>query len=182
MELSLIATLRTINRGVALVVGFGLLACAAFVLIDIVMRQIGTSLGGTEEIAGYAMALATSWGMSFTLLELGHVRIDLLRTKLASFGRALFDVFSMIVMTGVIVTIAIKAWPVVERSLVNGSTANTPLETPLVWVQMPWFLGWVWFAIMSTIVTLAALSLLIKRRHQDTESFVGAFAEAETLQ
>ena len=182
MELSLIATLRTINRGVALVVGFGLLACAAFVLIDIVMRQIGTSLGGTEEIAGYAMALATSWGMSFTLLELGHVRIDLLRTKLASFGRALFDVFSMIMMTGVIVTIAIKAWPVVERSLVNGSTANTPLETPLVWVQMPWFLGWVWFAIMSTIVTLAALSLLIKRRHQDTESFVGAFAEAETLQ
>ncbi|WP_400083490.1 TRAP transporter small permease subunit [Yoonia sp. R78084] len=182
MELKLIHRLRVINKGVALVVGFGLLLCAAFVLVDIIMRQIGTSLGGTEEIAGYAMALATSWGMSYALLELGHVRIDLLRTKFQSFGKALFDVFSMIVMSGVIITIAIKAWPVVERWITNGSRANTPLETPLAWVQLPWFAGWVWFAAMSTITTLAALSLLAKRRHAETESIIGAFAEQETLQ
>ena len=182
MELAMMHRLRVINKGVALVVGFGLLLCAAFVLTDIIMRQIGTSLGGTEEIAGYAMALATSWGMSYTLLELGHVRIDLLRSRANSFNRALFDVFSMIVMSGVIITIAIKAWPVVERSLVNGSHANTPLETPLVWVQMPWFAGWIWFALMSSLTTLAALSLVLKRRHEETERFVGAFAEQETLQ
>ena len=182
MELMMIYTLRRINKAVALVIGLGLLICAAFVLTDIIMRQIGTSLGGTEEIAGYAMALAPSWGMSFTLLELGHVRIDLLRCRVDSFKRALFDVFSMIVMTGVIITIAIKAWPVVERSIMNGSTANTPLETPLIWVQLPWFAGWVWFAAMSTLTTLAALSLLLKRRHEETEAIVGAFAEQETLQ
>jgi TRAP-type C4-dicarboxylate transport system permease small subunit len=54
------------------------------VLTDIIMRQIGTSLGGTEKIAGYAMALATSLRMSYTLLELGHVRIDLLRSRRAA--------------------------------------------------------------------------------------------------
>lgn len=182
MELRLIQSLRAINRGVALVVGAGLLLCAAFVLTDIIMRQIGTSLGGTEEIAGYAMALATSWGMSYTLLELGHVRIDLLRSRANGYKRALFDVFSMTVMSGVIITIAIKAWPVVERSLTNGSRANTPLETPLFWVQMPWFAGWVWFAVMATLTTLAAISLLVKGRHAETENFVGAFAEAESLQ
>ncbi len=90
----MIEQLRRLNRGVAMLVGLGLLGCAAFVLLDIILRQIGTSLGGTEEIAGYAMALATSWGMSFTLLELGHVRIDLLRSRANSFVRALFDVFS----------------------------------------------------------------------------------------
>jgi TRAP-type C4-dicarboxylate transport system permease small subunit len=182
MELLLIDRLRRLNRGVAVLVGFGLLACAAFVLLDIIMRQIGTSLGGTEEIAGYAMALATSWGMSFTLLELGHVRIDLLRTKTGTFVRALFDVFSMVVMTGVIVMIAVQSWPVVARSITNSSRANTPLETPLALVQLPWFAGWVWFAAMSTLVTLAALSLVLKRRHAETEAFVGAFAEQETLQ
>lgn len=182
MELKVIESLRRINKGIALLVGFGLLLCAAFVLTDIIMRQIGTSLGGTEEIAGYAMALATSWGMSYTLLELGHVRIDLLRTRMQNFGRCLFDVFSMIVMSGVVITIAIKAWPVVERSLTNGSRANTPLETPLILVQMPWFAGWVWFALMSSLTTLAALSLLLKRRFDETEQFVGAFAEQDTLQ
>lgn len=181
MELKVIDTLRRLNKGVALCVGAGLLICAAFVLTDIIMRRFGTSLGGTEEIAGYAMALATSWGMAYTLLEMGHVRIDILRSRADSFKRALFDVFSMIVMTGVIITIALKAWPVLERSIKNGSTANTPLETPLVWVHLPWFAGWVWFACMSTIVTLCALSLLLKRRHADTEQFIGAFAEQETL-
>ena len=88
----------------------------------------------------------------------------------------------MIVMSAVVVTIAIKAWPVVERSLTNGSRANTPLETPLFWVQLPWFLGWTWFAVMSCLVTLAALSLLLKRRHTETERIIGAFAEQETLQ
>lgn len=182
MERKMIDGLRALNRGVAIVVGLGLLLCATFVLTDIIMRQIGTSLGGTEEIAGYAMALATSWGMSYTLLELGHVRIDLVRSRFQSFNKALFDVFSMIVMSGVIITIAVKAWPVLERSLANGSTANTPLETPLAWVQLPWFAGWVWFAAMSTLTTLAALSLLLKRRHEETESMIGAFAEQETLQ
>ena len=181
MELRMIDTLRRLNKGVALCVGAGLLICAAFVLTDIIMRRFGTSLGGTEEIAGYAMALATSWGMSYTLLEMGHVRIDILRSQVDSFKRALFDVFAMIVMSGVIITIAIKAWPVLERSIKNGSTANTPLETPLVWVHLPWFAGWVWFALMSTLVTLAALSLLVKRRYADTEGFIGAFAEQETL-
>ena len=181
MELKMIETLRRLNKGVALCVGAGLLICAAFVLIDIIMRRFGTSLGGTEEIAGYAMALATSWGMAYALLEMGHVRIDILRSRADSFKRALFDVFSMIVMTGVIITIAFKAWPVLARSIKNGSTANTPLETPLVWVQLPWFAGWVWFALMSTIVTLCALSLLLKRRHQDTEKFIGTFAEQDTL-
>ena len=182
MELQMIERLRALNKGVALMVGFGLLACAAFVLTDIIMRRFGTSLGGTEEIAGYAMALATSWGMSYTLLELGHVRIDILRTRFQTFGKAVFDVFAICVMTGVVITIAIKSWPVVERSLVNGSRANTPLETPLIWVQAPWFAGWVWFAIMSTLLSVAALSLLLKRRFGETETIVGAFAEQDTLQ
>ncbi len=182
MELMMIAKLRVINKALALMVGVGLFACAGFVLLDIIMRQIGTSLGGTEEIAGYTMAIATSWGMSFTLLELGHVRIDLLRSRTAAFGRALFDLFSMVVMSAVVVTIAIKSWPVVARSLTNGSRANTPLETPLALVQIPWFAGWLWFAVMSCLVTLAALSLIVKRRHAETESFAGAFAEQDTLQ
>ena len=182
MELRLIETLRRLNRGIALVIGLGLLGCAGFVLLDIILRQVGTSFGGTEEIAGYAMALATSWGMGYALLELAHVRIDLLRVRTGQFVRSLFDLFAMVLMSAVIVTVAIKAWPVLERSITNGSTANTPLETPLAWVQTPWFAGWVWFAAMSCLVTLAALSLIVKGRFAETESFVGAFAEQDTLQ
>ncbi|WP_316013319.1 TRAP transporter small permease [Roseobacter sp. HKCCA0434] len=181
MELRVIEALRRLNRLIALIVGLGLLGCAGFVVLDIVARQLGSSFGGTDEIAGYAMALATSWGMAYTLLELGHVRIDLLRGRCGDTLRALFDVFAMVVMSAVIVAIAVKAWPVLARSLANGSTANTPLETPLAWVQLPWFAGWVWFALMSCAVTLAALSLVLRGRGVETENFVGAFAEEDLL-
>ena len=181
MELKIIDFLRHSNRLIALIVGIGLLFCAGFVLADIVLRQVGASFGGTDEISGYAMAITTSWGMSYALLELGHVRIDLLRSRTNKFIQSLFDLFAMIVMSGVVVIIALKAWPVLERSLKNNSTANTPLETPLAWVQLPWFAGWVWFAFVSCVVTLAALSLVLRGHSKQTENFIGLFSEEETL-
>ncbi len=173
--------MRTLNRGVAYLIGVMLLACATFVLADIVLRQLGTSFGGTDEISGYVMAIATAWGMSFALLELSHVRIDLLRQKANPLGRSLFDIFSMIVMTAVVLIIAYQCWPVLERSITNSSTANTPLETPLVWVQGPWFAGWVWFGIVSTLTTLSALALILQGRFAESEQAIGAFGEAEML-
>jgi TRAP-type C4-dicarboxylate transport system permease small subunit len=178
---SVLRLLRTLNRGVAYLIGIMLLVCAAFVLADILLRQVGTSFGGTDEISGYVMAIATAWGMSFALLELSHVRIDLLRQKANPLGRSLFDIFSMIVMTAVVLIIAYQCWPVLERSIINGSNANTPLETPLVWVQGPWFAGWVWFGIVSTLTTLSALTLIVQGRFAESERAIGAFGEADML-
>ena len=182
MELIWIDRLRRFNRWVALATGALLLACAAFVLADIILRRLGSSLGGTDEIAGYAMAIGTAWGMSYTLLELGHVRIDLLRSRGGTGLKAMADIFSMIVLTATVTFIAIQAWPVVERSLTNSSRANTPLETPLIWVQVPWFAGWIWFATVSALVTCLALSMVLRGRAEETEAIIGAFAEQETLQ
>jgi len=177
-----LAFLRRLNTGVAILVGIGLLGCAVFVLLDIVLRQVGTSFGGTDEISGYVMAIATSWGMAFTLLELGHVRIDLLRTRLPSRGRAAMDLFSMLILAVVVTLIAWQCWPVLANSLRNGSTANTPLETPLAWVQTPWLLGWVWFALVSWATLFAAAILVLRGEFDKSEAAIGAFAETETLQ
>lgn len=181
VEMSLIDGLRRLNRGIALLTGGLLLACAAFVVLDIVLRRLGSSLGGTEEIAGYAMAIGTAWGMSYALLEMGHVRIDLLRSRGGTRTRALADIFSMLVLSATVVFVAIQSWPVVERSLTNSSRANTPLETPLVWVQMPWFAGWVWFAFVSCALTLLALSMVLRGQTAQTEGVIGAFAEQDML-
>ena len=176
---AVIATLRRLNRGVAILVGVGLLGCAAFVLADILLRQVGRSFGGTDEVSGYVMAIATSWGMAYTLTELGHVRIDVLRTQLPSRGRALADLFSMAVLAGTVTLIAWQCWPVLRTSIANGSTANTVLETPLAWVQGPWLAGWVWFAVTAWITFVAAAVLVLSGRLDDSEAAIGAFAETE---
>lgn len=176
----LLAGLRRVNRLVAVLVGVVLLACAVIVLLDILLRRAGASLGGTDEISGYVMAIATAWGMGYTLLELGHVRIDLLRSRAGGLGRALFDLFSMLVLGVTVTLIAVMSWPVLERSLTMSSRANTPLETPLWLVQMPWLAGWIWFALMTWLTFLAALALVLEGRFDASEAAIGAFGEEET--
>ena len=119
--------------------------------------------------------------MGFTLLELGHVRIDFLRVRTGQLARVLFDLFSMLVLSATVTLIAVKCWPVLEKSLRNLSTANTPLETPLWWVQLPWMAGWIWFALMSWATFLAALALFAARRHDEVEKAIGAMGEAESV-
>ncbi len=179
MALRLLTILRKLNHWVAILIGVMLMACAALVLLDIVSRQLGASLGGTDEISGYVMAIATSWGMAYTLLELGHVRIDFLRSRGGSKVRAVFDLFSLVVLCGTVTLIAVKSWPVLERSLKNGSTANTPLETPLVLVQTPWFLGWVWFAIVGWLTFVAAAALVMRGEFSTSEQTIGVFGEED---
>ncbi|MFK8080724.1 MAG: TRAP transporter small permease subunit [Granulosicoccus sp.] len=174
----MLSTLRLLNQRIAVLIGILLLVCAGVVVVDIVLRRFGGhSFGGTDEISGYVMAIATSWGMSYTLLELGHVRIDLLRGRVGELGRALFDLFSMLILSGVITIIAVRCWPVLARSLENGSRANTPLETPLALVQAPWFAGWVFFAIVSWLTFIAAMMMIIRKEFSSAESAIGFVGE-----
>ena len=173
--------MRHLNKAVAMLIGVVLLLCAAFVLTEIVVRKLGASLGGTDEISGYVMAIVTSWGMGFALLELSHVRIDFLRGRAGALGRSLFDLFSMFVLSATITLIAFRCWPVVERSLLNASRANTPLETPLALVQLPWFLGWVWFAIVAWLTLFAAVLLILRGEFERSEAAIGTFGEEEEL-
>lgn len=179
MEQTVLQRLRSVNRGIAILTGLLLLVCACVVLLDIVLRRLGASLGGTDEISGYVMAIATSWGMAFTLLELGHVRIDILRARSGRVLRSLLDLFAMAVMAGTVTMIAVKCWPVLARSLANSSRANTPLETPLALVQAPWFAGWVWFALVTWATLIAALVLVLKGRFEQSEAAIGCASEVK---
>ena len=173
MVLRIFDLLRTINRGIALVVGLGLLACVGYVLLEIALRRVGTSLGGTTEITGYVMAVTTAWGMGFALMEIAHIRIEILRTRLASWGRVFFDLLAMLAMSATVVVIAFRAWPVLARSIANNSRANTVLETPLWIPQSLWFAGWVWFALMCCAVTLLSVALVFQGRLGAVEGRIG---------
>lgn len=181
MAQTILSALRRLNHVIAILVGVLLLACVAFVLTDIVLRQIGSSLGGTDEISGYVMAIATSWGMAYTLTELGHVRIDILRSRAPSRGRAAFDLLAMLALAVSVTLVAVRGWPVLARSLANSSHANTPLETPLALVQAPWLAGWVWFAVTAWLTILAAALLVLRRDSQASEAAIGTFGELDAL-
>lgn len=60
-------------------------------------------------------------------------------------------------------TIALHAWPVLAKSLSNGSTANTPLATPLWIPQLLWLSGYIWFAITTSVLGLRVMAAIFAR-------------------
>ena len=184
----LIAGLRLTNRIVGGLLGLLLAATVAFVIADVLMRRLSRSLGGSDELSGYAMAIMASWGAAVALTERAHVRIDLLRQGLAARGRALMDLIAMTALGGVALVVAYQAWPVLEKSLARGSRANTPLETPLWIPQGLWFAGWVWFALSAAVMLAAALLIAARADWPRLETAIGmahegdeALAEARSL-
>ncbi|MEO1959938.1 MAG: TRAP transporter small permease [Paracoccus sp. (in: a-proteobacteria)] len=173
-----LGALRRANRAIALILGAGLILTVLFILTDVILRKLGSaSLGGSDEISGYVMAAVASWGLACALLERAHVRIDVIRLKLARPAQMAVDLFAMLVTNGVVLLIAWQSWPVLGKTLERGSRANTPLETPLWIPQGIWFAGWLWFAISATALSLIGIAFLRAARRDDFDTVLGIGSE-----
>ena len=125
------------------------------------------------------MAGVASWGMSYALTELAHVRIDLIRLRLQTRGRALLDLIAIVALAGVASLVAFQCWPVLEKTIERGSRANTTLETPLWIPQTIWLSGWIWFAVSACVLVILSLVLMMRRDFDQADALVGARSEVE---
>ena len=74
---SLIKRLEAVSRYAVWASGGMLLFAAAMVTVDVTIRAIfGRSMGGSDEISGYLLAISTSWAFAYALLHRVNVRID----------------------------------------------------------------------------------------------------------
>ncbi len=80
--------------------GGALMFVSAFMVgFDVIARKaIGWSLGGSDELSGYAFAIATSWSLAFALLQRANVRIDALYIHLPRPAAAAIDLLSLLTL------------------------------------------------------------------------------------
>ncbi len=174
--------LKRINTVLGLACGLALLGAVGMVLTEIVLRQVvGRGLGGSDEIAGYVMAGVAAWGLSYALTERAHVRIDVVTARLPLPGRAGFDLLALIATSFVAGVVTWYAWRVLARSLERGSTANTPLETPLWIPQSVWVAGWVWLTAVAVLLTACLIVLILARRWADAQAIAGTQTELDEV-
>ncbi|QUJ66631.1 TRAP transporter small permease [Photobacterium sp. GJ3] len=170
--------LKRLNDWVAVVAGIALLGGVALICAEILFRAFSVPFSGSEEISGYLMASITSWGVSYGLLNLAHIRIDILRKKSSERIRSLLDLVSIAAVSFVSIYIAMKAITVVEKSMNSGALSNTALEIPLIIPQTIWFAGWVWFAISATTLFIAGVYLFFTQRTKEIDNSIGVRSEA----
>jgi TRAP-type C4-dicarboxylate transport system permease small subunit len=145
---------------------FGL---AFFVTYDVLARKWGSAVGlpttrVTDEISGYVLVLAATWGLAYTLRTDAHVRIDVLLPHMPLRLRALADRLAWLVMAGFAGLLAWRIWILVEDSWETGIRSSTYLLMPL----------WVPQGILGVGFTLLALAAVVAMVAGPTDELSGS--------
>ena len=167
--------LQTIAEGISrvgAVVGGAMLLIASIVIcIDIAMRYtLSWTVGGADELSGYALAISSAWGFSTALLTRSHIRIDTAYVRVGTRVRATLDLLSLATFIFFFSLVTWYAWGVLRQSYASDSHSLSEIQMPLVVPQALWVLGLAFFVAVSTLLLIRGLSAFV------TENFDGLFA------
>lgn len=147
---------------------------ALMVTLEVVLRKLfNTSLGGADELSGYAFGIATSLGFAYALFQRAHIRVDALYNLFPSWLKLVSDLVGLILLGGFAGVVCVMAWGLVADTIAHNSHSITPMRTPLVYPQIPWLAGWLYFVLCAGLVVTAALWALITRNVPEAERLIG---------
>ncbi|GGJ34922.1 TRAP transporter small permease subunit [Neoroseomonas lacus] len=163
--------------------GGGLVVLAAVIVsVDVLLRAgFSFTIGGSDELSGYALAVSSAFAFALALLDRAHVRIDTLYTLLPVRVAAAFDLLAMAAMVSLASFLAMQSWRVFAQSWSLGARALTQLNTPLSYPQGLWFAGLAWFALVSILLMLRALILMVRGDAMGVQHLLGTKTAAEEL-
>ncbi len=159
------------------------LAAAVLIGIDVVMRKFfAASIGGADELAGYALAIGAAWSLGAALLDRAHIRIDSLYVLFPTRLRLALDFLGLVLFVGFFGLIARHGWNVVAQSWSAGSRSQSALQTPTVLPQALWFLGLVVFLVVGVVLLAYALRLAARGEVAAVAAAIGTRSAQEDVE
>jgi TRAP-type C4-dicarboxylate transport system permease small subunit len=180
------ALMQGVRRLTRLGLWFGgalVLAAAVLIGIDVVLRKFfATSIGGADELAGYALAIGTAWSLGAALIDRAHIRIDSLYVLLPTRLRLALDFVGLALFVGFFGLIARHGWNVIEQSWSAGSRSQSALQTPTVIPQVLWFVGLVVFVAVGVVLFVYALRLAARGETGAVAAAIGTRSAEEDVE
>lgn len=182
-ESSAIRFVNSVARLSAWVGGVALMGTALMIGVDLILRKtIGVSLGGADEIAGYVLAIVSTWAFPIALLKRSHIRVDILYSRLSLKSRAWLDLLALGGMALFVGTLVFHASGVLGNTLKFHSTSTTPLQVPLWLPQSIWLAGYLFFAVTIVVLACTSLSRLRRQRWASISGLIGINSVEEDIQ
>jgi TRAP-type mannitol/chloroaromatic compound transport system permease small subunit len=163
------------SRAAALAAGGLVLAAAVLVSVDVLLRKFaGITLGGADELSGYALAIGSAWSFAFVLLNRGNVRIDALYERLPRTGAAVCDMLAVLALLGFVSVVAWYGAGVVAQSWRVDAHSNSALAVPLAVPQALWWLGYAWFVLCGALLLLRSTLAFMTADWAGVSRLIGA--------
>jgi TRAP-type C4-dicarboxylate transport system permease small subunit len=179
----LLTKTRTLSLWLTWLGGSLIVMSAFLVTLEVFLRKVfNFSIGGADEISGYAFGVATALALSHALFERAHIRVDAL---LGAFPKALhgiINLFGMLMLIGFAFVVVYNVWSMVGDSLSNGSRSITPMRVPLALPQIPWLIGWVFFVFSGLLIGLVAIKRMMAGDVAGTQDLIGVKSLDEQIQ
>lgn len=168
------ALLARVGGAVVLLIAF--LVCGDILARNLFNRTVFHSF----ELSAYLFAVAVSFGMAQTLIERGHIRIDILYARMPRPIRRGLDLFALVALTATAILLAERGYRMALRSFDRELSSASSLAVPMVVPHALWALGLAVFAGIALVVTLRHAGLLLSRRGAEADR-LGAISGEEVL-
>lgn len=146
----------------AIVGTLGLLLVVSVIIIDVIGRNFGTPLYGSQDIIIMIMVLIVFGGMAICDSKDGHIVVDIFEPYFAPAVNRLIDIVSALLGSTIFVVIAYSVFKSAQLSQLLNLSTNL-LRLPTAWFQYA-------LCILSLIAALAmflrAMKLLLGNRHE----------------
>lgn len=178
----ILAGLTAISRAGVWAGGVLLFAACFMIGAEVLGRKfLNFSFEGVDELSGYVLAIASAWSFGFALISRTHVRIDTLYAAMPLRMRAAMDVLAMTSIVAFFGFVAWFAWLLLQRSLLLGGRAMTPLQTPLAIPQAFWVAGLVLFVLIAAVLWLRAVLALVGGDLATSARLIGSRTQREEV-
>ena len=163
------------SRSAALGGGLLILAAAVLVSVDVVLRKlVSVTLGGADELSGYALAIGSAWSFAFVLLNRGNVRIDALYQHLPQVLAAVCDMLAILSLLAFVSLVTWHGSSVLAHSWNVGARSNSSLAVPLIVPQALWWAGYAWFVVCGLLLLMRGTIAFVGADWNDVNRLLGA--------
>jgi TRAP-type C4-dicarboxylate transport system permease small subunit len=160
-----------------------ILAAAVLIGIDVLLRKfLVRSIGGADELAGYALAIGTSWSLGAALVDRAHIRIDSLYLWFPRRLRLGLDLIAVALLVAYFAIIGFYGFSVAEESWVSGSRSQSALQIPTVVPQALWLAGLLAFFLVGLLLMLSVIAMLLRGDSQGVARAIGTRSAEEEVE
>lgn len=180
---SLLSGSRKLSLWLTWLGGILIVLSAFLVTLEVVLRKLfNVSLGGADEISGYAFGVATAFALSFALFERAHIRVDALMGTIPRALHPLLNLFGLVLLVGFAMVVVTMVWSMVGDTIQHGSRSITPMRVPLAIPQIPWLIGWALFVAVGTLMGLVAVKRMIAGDQAGVQELIGVKSIDEQIE